>query len=148
MLFLDCSCFGAIQLAVFSVSGVDKHSLLCHLASYLQCPSSPSTAFCLEVTCQKPSQSRFWRCQHPQRLDQEEIIPSLQSSHHGAHHLEGVSLDAISPELTVDDVKERQVLHPLKKISSIFSGALMDEHVHVLVQAPTDALHKHFLDSS
>ena len=42
-------------------------------------------------------------------------------------------VDAISPELTVDDVEERQKLHPLKKISSIFDGTLTDEHVHVLV---------------
>ena len=56
-------------------------------------------------------------------------------------------LDAISPELTVDNV-ECQELRSVKKISSVFGEALVDEHVHVLVQIPTGALHKHFLDSS
>ena len=54
--------------------------------------------------------------------------------------------DAIMPELTVG--KECQKLHSLQKISSIFREALADEHVHILVQVPTGALHKHFLDSS
>ena len=54
-------------------------------------------------------------------------------------------VDAISPELTVG--KECQKLHSLQKISSIFREALADEHVHILVQVPTGALHKHFLDS-
>ena len=52
-------------------------------------------------------------------------------------------VDTITPELTVDDVEARE-LHPVKKISSIFSEALVDEHVHILVQAPTGALHKRF----
>ena len=56
-------------------------------------------------------------------------------------------VDTITSELTVNDV-EAQKLHPLKKISSIFSKALMDEHVHILVQVPTGALHKCFLDLS
>ena len=50
-------------------------------------------------------------------------------------------VDTITPELTVDDV-EAQKLDPLNKISSIFSKALVDEHVHILVQAPPGALHK------
>ncbi|KAI0287937.1 hypothetical protein B0F90DRAFT_1914380, partial [Multifurca ochricompacta] len=41
--------------------------------------------------------------------------------------------DAISPELTVGGAK---ALSPLEKISSIFGEALVDEHVHILVQAP------------
>ena len=57
-----------------------------------------------------------------------------------------IPVDAITPELTVDDVE----LHSVKKISSIFREALVDEHVHILVQVqgPTGALHKCFLDSS
>ena len=50
-------------------------------------------------------------------------------------------VDTITPELTVDDV-EAQQLHPVKKISSIYGKALVDEHVHILVQAPPGALHK------
>ena len=57
-------------------------------------------------------------------------------------------VDAISPELTVDDVEAPQELRPLKKLSSIFSEALVNEHIHVLVQVPTGVLHNHFLDSS
>ena len=56
-------------------------------------------------------------------------------------------VDTITPELTVDDV-EAQKLHPVKKISSIFGKALVDEHVHILVQVPAGALHKRFLDLS
>ena len=56
-------------------------------------------------------------------------------------------VDTITPELTVDDV-EAQNLHPVKKISSVFGKALVDEHVHILVQAPAGALHKRFLDLS
>jgi hypothetical protein len=52
--------------------------------------------------------------------------------------------DVMSPELTVDGVK---ALRSVEKISSIFGEALVDEHIHILVQAPTGALHKHFLDS-
>jgi hypothetical protein len=54
--------------------------------------------------------------------------------------------DTITPELTVDDVESCQKLHSVKKISSIFSDALADEHVHILVKASTGALHKLFLD--
>jgi hypothetical protein len=55
-------------------------------------------------------------------------------------------VDTITPELTVDSIETCQKLHSVKKISSIFGEALADEHVHILVQAPTGALHKHFLD--
>ena len=51
-------------------------------------------------------------------------------------------VDAISPELTVDDVQELQELHFVKKISLIFGEALVDEHVHILVQVRTGALYK------
>ncbi|KAI5982877.1 hypothetical protein EDD15DRAFT_2377107 [Pisolithus albus] len=44
-----------------------------------------------------------------------------------------VPLDNIPPELTVNNV---QPLEPLTKISSVFSEALEDGHIHVLVQAP------------
>jgi hypothetical protein len=54
--------------------------------------------------------------------------------------------DTITPELTVDDVEACEKLRSVKKISSIFGDALGDEHVQILVQAPTGALHKHFLD--
>ena len=50
-------------------------------------------------------------------------------------------VDTITPELTIDDV-EAQKLHPVNKISTIFGEALVDEHVHILVQAPPGALHK------
>jgi hypothetical protein len=53
--------------------------------------------------------------------------------------------DTITPELTVDD-EACEKLRSVKKISSIFGDALVDEHVHILVQAPTGALHKHFLN--
>jgi len=55
-------------------------------------------------------------------------------------------VDIITPELTVGDIETCQKLHSVKKISSIFGEALVDEHVHILVQAPTGALHKRFLD--
>ncbi|KAI6026765.1 hypothetical protein BKA83DRAFT_4247507 [Pisolithus microcarpus] len=42
-------------------------------------------------------------------------------------------VDNISPEFTVNNV---QPLEPLTKISSVFSEALVDGHIHVLVQAP------------
>ncbi|KAI6026740.1 hypothetical protein BKA83DRAFT_4247357 [Pisolithus microcarpus] len=42
-------------------------------------------------------------------------------------------LDNIPPEFTVNNV---QPLEPLTKISSVFSEALVDGHIHVLVQAP------------
>jgi hypothetical protein len=51
--------------------------------------------------------------------------------------------DTITPELTVDGIK---ALRSVEKISSVFGEALVDEHIHILVQAPTGALHKHFLD--
>src|SRR6266568_4992337 len=55
-------------------------------------------------------------------------------------------VDAITPELTLDDIETCQELHSVKKISSVFGEALVDEHVHILVQAPTGALHKRFFD--
>ncbi|KAI6110990.1 hypothetical protein EDD17DRAFT_1765031 [Pisolithus thermaeus] len=45
----------------------------------------------------------------------------------------------ITPELTVDETRAfsgAQPLRSVKQISSIFSEALVDEHVHVLVQVP------------
>jgi hypothetical protein len=60
-------------------------------------------------------------------------------------------IDTIAPELTVDDIETCQKLHSVKKIFQIFGEALMDdedEHVHILVRAPTGALHKRFLDLS
>jgi hypothetical protein len=55
----------------------------------------------------------------------------------------------ITPELTVDDIETCQELHPVEPIFGIFGKALVDvEHVHILVRAPTGALHKRFLDSS
>ena len=59
-----------------------------------------------------------------------------------------LSVDAITPELTVDDVGGRQELRSVKRISSIFDEALVDEHVHILVQAPIGTLHKCFLGLS
>ncbi len=50
-------------------------------------------------------------------------------------------MDTITPELTLDDVESCQKLYPVKKISSIFGEALVDEHVHILVQAPAGTLH-------
>ena len=55
-------------------------------------------------------------------------------------------VDTIAPELTVDGVKASQKLRSVEKISSIFGEALVDEYVHLLVQAPPGALHKCFLD--
>jgi hypothetical protein len=55
-------------------------------------------------------------------------------------------VDTIMPELTVDDVEPCEKLHSVKKIPSIFGETLVDEHVHVLVQVPTGAIHKLFLD--
>jgi hypothetical protein len=57
-------------------------------------------------------------------------------------------VDTITPELTVDDVEACQKLHSVQKISSIFGEDEVDEHVHILVQAPTGALHKRVLDFS
>jgi hypothetical protein len=82
------------------------------------------------------------------RLIKEELSHRL--SHVDASELTvwKVSLpaDTITPELTVDDVEACEKLRSVKKISSIFGDALGDEHVQILVQAPTGALHKHFLD--
>ena len=44
--------------------------------------------------------------------------------------------------VNLKDIKTCQKLHTVKRISSIFDEALMDEHVHILVQAPTGTLHK------
>ena len=82
------------------------------------------------------------------RLIKEEQSPRL--NHIVASELTAwkVSLpaDTIAPELAVDDVKAAQKLRSVEKISSIFSEALVDEYVHILVQAPPGALHKRFLD--
>jgi hypothetical protein len=82
------------------------------------------------------------------RLIKEELSHRL--SHVDASELTvwKVSLpaDTITPELTVDDVEACEKLRSVKKISSIFGDALGDEHVQILVQAPTGALHKHFLN--
>jgi hypothetical protein len=51
--------------------------------------------------------------------------------------------DTISPGFTVDGIK---ALRSVEKIFSIFGEALVDEHVHILVQAPPGALHKRLLD--
>jgi hypothetical protein len=56
--------------------------------------------------------------------------------------------DTITPELTVNDIETCQKLHSVKKISSIFVEALVDDHVHILVEALTGTLHKHLLDLS
>jgi hypothetical protein len=82
------------------------------------------------------------------RLIKEQQSPRL--NHVAASELTvwKVSLpaDTITPELTVDDVEACEKLRSVKKISSIFGDALGDEHVQILVQAPTGALHKLFLD--
>jgi hypothetical protein len=57
-----------------------------------------------------------------------------------------LSDDAITPELTVDDVERRQKLRSVKNIASAFSEALVDEHVHILVQAPPGTFHTCFLN--
>ena len=56
-------------------------------------------------------------------------------------------VDAITPgELTVDDLKASPKLRSVEKVSSIFGEALVDEHVHILVQAPPGVLHTRFLN--
>ena len=57
-------------------------------------------------------------------------------------------VDAITPELTVEDIESCQKLHSVKKISSIIGEGLVDEHVHILVQVPTGMLRKRLLDLS
>ena len=59
-------------------------------------------------------------------------------------------IDAITPELAVDDVGGRQELRSVKRISSIFddSEVLGDEHVYILIQAPIGTLHKRFIGLS
>ena len=83
------------------------------------------------------------------RLIKEELSHRLNHVDASALTVWKVSLpvDTITPELTAEDV-EAQNLHPVKKISSVFGEALVDEHVHILVQAPAGALHKRFLDLS
>ncbi|KAI5994670.1 hypothetical protein EDD15DRAFT_2575182 [Pisolithus albus] len=54
-------------------------------------------------------------------------------------------LDNIPPELTVNNV---QPLEPLTKISSVFSEALEDGHIHVLVQPPPGTFRQRFLSPS
>ena len=49
-------------------------------------------------------------------------------------------MDTITPELTADCIKTCQELHPVKRMSSIFGEALVDEHVHILVQAPAKVI--------
>jgi len=51
-----------------------------------------------------------------------------------------LSDDRITPELKIEDLEDPRQLRAVKKISSIFSEALNDDHVHVLVQRPTGAL--------
>ena len=81
------------------------------------------------------------------RLIKEELSPRL--NHVVAKDLTAwkVSLpvDTITPELTINDGEVYQKLHSVEKISSIFDEALVDEHVHILVQAPIGMLHKRFL---
>jgi hypothetical protein len=55
-------------------------------------------------------------------------------------------VDTITPEHTADDVEGCQELHSVKKIASIFSEPLVDEHVHILVRAPLGMLHTRFLN--
>ena len=57
-------------------------------------------------------------------------------------------VDTVTPELTVEDIEPCQNLHAVKKISSISGEGLVDEHVHILVQAPTGTLHKRLLGLS
>ena len=57
-------------------------------------------------------------------------------------------VDTITPELTINDGEVYQKLHSVEKISSIFDEALVDEHVHILVQVPTGALHIRFIELS
>ena len=119
----------------------------------MRCPSpcSPSTAFCLEVTRRKSSRSilKTKKVCFLKDLIKEKQSPRLNHVCASALTVWKVSLpvDTITLELTVDDV-EAQNLHPVKKISSFFGEALVDEHVHILVQAPTGALHERFLDLS
>jgi hypothetical protein len=49
-------------------------------------------------------------------------------------------VNTIPPEPTVDNIEACEKLLSVKKISSIFGDALADEHVHILVQAPTGAV--------
>jgi Crinkler effector protein N-terminal domain len=55
-------------------------------------------------------------------------------------------VDTIAPELTVDGVKASKQLRSVEKMSSIFGEDEVEEHVHILVQAPPGALHKRLLD--
>jgi len=60
-------------------------------------------------------------------------------------NLSKVSLpaDRITRDLKVDETNRK--LHPVNKISSVFRDALVDEHIHILVQSPPRAVHEHFL---
>ena len=80
----------------------------------------------------------------------EEQSPRLDHVVASALILFQISLpvDTISPELTVEDIEPCQNLHAVKKISSISGEGLVDEHVHILVQAPTGTLHKRLLGLS
>jgi hypothetical protein len=82
----------------------------------------------------------------------KDLIKEKQS--HRLNHVDASELtvwkvslpeDTITSELTVDGIK---ALRSVEKISSVFREALVDEHVHILVQAPPGALHKRFLDLS
>ncbi len=56
-----------------------------------------------------------------------------------------LSDDRITPDLKLEDLEDPRQLRAVKKISSIFSEALNDDHVHVLVQRPAGALLELFL---
>ena len=81
-------------------------------------------------------------------LIKEKQSPRLDHAVASELILSQVSLpvDTITPQLTVEDITTGQKLHAVKKISSIFGEALVDEHVHILVQAPTGMLYKYLLD--
>ena len=81
-------------------------------------------------------------------LIKEKQSPRLDHAVASELILSQVSLpvDTITPQLTVEDITTGQKLHAVKKISSIFGEALVDEHVHILVQAPTGMLYKYLRD--
>ena len=55
-------------------------------------------------------------------------------------------VDTVTQKLTVDDIETCRKLRSVEKISSTFGEALEDEHVHILVEAPTGTLHKRLLE--
>ena len=54
-------------------------------------------------------------------------------------------VDTITPELTAEACDE---LQSVEDLSLIFRDGLVRKHVHILMQAPTGAVHKLFFDSS